>query len=64
VRNRRDGSVEAVFAGREDAVEAVIKAVRTGPPGARVEGVDVEEGTPDLLQQRPKNTRFTVLATT
>jgi acylphosphatase len=63
VRNRRDGSVEAVFAGREDAVETVIKALRAGPPGSRVEAVDVEEGTPDLLQQRPKNTRFAVLPT-
>jgi acylphosphatase len=63
VRNRPDGSVEAVFAGREEAVEAVIKACRTGPPGARVEAVDVDEGTPDLLQQRPKNKRFAVLDT-
>jgi acylphosphatase len=61
VRNRRDGSVEAVFKGREEAVEAVIKQCRTGPPGARVEAVDVKEGSPELLQQRPKNTRFAVL---
>jgi acylphosphatase len=63
VRNRRDGSVEAVLAGREDAVETAIKAVRDGPPSARVETVDVKEGAADLLQQRPKNTRFAVLPT-
>ena len=62
-RNRRDGSVEAVFAGREDAVEAVITQCRTGPPGAKVEAVDVEEGAPALLEQRPRNTRFAVLPT-
>ena len=63
VRNRRDGSVEAVFAGREDAVEAVIKALRNGSPAAKVEAVDVEEGVPALLEQRPRNTRFAVLPT-
>jgi acylphosphatase len=63
VRNRRDGSVEAVFAGREAAVAAVIEACRKGPSHARVEAADVEEGDPALLQQRPKNTRFAVLPT-
>ena len=63
VRNRRDGSVEAVFKGREEAVEAVIKQCRAGPPGAKVEAVDVEEGAPALLDQRPRLTRFAVLPT-
>ena len=63
VRNRRDGSVEAVFAGREEAVAAVIAACRAGPHGAHVEAVDVEEGDPALLEQRPQNTRFAVLPT-
>jgi acylphosphatase len=63
VRNRRDGSVEAVFAGREEAVAAVIATCRMGPRGARVEAVDVEEGGPAMLQQRPQNTRFAVLST-
>ena len=35
VRNRRDGAVEAVFAGPPEAVAAVIEACRRGPPGAR-----------------------------
>jgi acylphosphatase len=63
VRNRRDGSVEAVFGGREDAVEAIIEQCRTGPPGAAVDAMDVEEGAPALLEQRPRNTRFAVLPT-
>ena len=41
VRNRRDGSVEAVAAGSSKAVEALIEAVRVGPPGARVDALEV-----------------------
>ena len=40
VRNRRDGSVEAVFAGPPEAVEAMVAACRHGPPGARVDAMD------------------------
>ena len=36
VRNRRDGSVEAVFAGPADAVEAMIAACKVGPRSAVV----------------------------
>ena len=36
VRNRRDGSVEAVFSGPQDAVRAMIDRCRQGPPGAIV----------------------------
>jgi acylphosphatase len=36
VRNRADGSVEAVFAGEPDAVARMIEACRRGPPSARV----------------------------
>lgn len=63
VRNRRDGSVEAVFAGAAEAVAAVIEACRRGPRGAVVEAVDVEEGGPELLQQRNPGERFSVLPT-
>ena len=38
VRNRRDGSVEAVFSGAAAAVDAMIEACRKGPPSARVDG--------------------------
>ena len=37
VRNRRDGSVEAVFAGPPEAVAAMIAACRHGPSGSRVD---------------------------
>ena len=39
VRNRRDGSVEAVFAGPERAVRAMIELCRQGPPAALVSDV-------------------------
>jgi acylphosphatase len=39
VRNRRDGSVEAVFSGPEPAVRAAIEQCRQGPPAALVREV-------------------------
>lgn len=62
VRNRRDGSVEAVFAGPERAVVATIEACRSGPRGAHVDTIDVEEGDASLLQRR-EGARFAVLPT-
>lgn len=46
VRNRRDGSVEALLAGEEAAVRALVEACRQGPPAARVRTVDAVEGPP------------------
>ncbi len=42
VRNRRDGSVEALFAGPEAAVEDMLRACREGPPAAAVTTVIAE----------------------
>ena len=47
VRNRRDGTVEALVAGREAEVEAMIAWARRGPPAARVAEVRVEPATAD-----------------
>jgi acylphosphatase len=47
VRNRPDGTVEALFAGPHEAVEAMLEACREGPPGARVEAIDKSACTPD-----------------
>ena len=47
VRNRRDGSVEAMIAGSAEAVAALIDWARRGPAGAEVEHVAVELGTGD-----------------
>jgi acylphosphatase len=41
VRNRRDGTVELVAYGEDEAVEALTAACRTGPPAARVERIEV-----------------------
>ena len=41
VRNRRDGTVEALVAGPASDVEALIAAARRGPPASRVEAVEV-----------------------
>lgn len=40
VRNRTDGTVEALLAGEEDALGAVLTACRRGPPLARVERIE------------------------
>ncbi len=40
VRNRRDGSVEALFAGPAALVQDMIDACWKGPPAARVEAVE------------------------
>lgn len=43
VRNRRDGSVEALATGPADAVQALIEWAQRGPVMARVERVAVQE---------------------
>ena len=50
VRNRRDGSVEAVVAGPEGDVEAVIAWARHGPPAAQVTRVAVEPAATDASE--------------
>jgi acylphosphatase len=39
VRNRSDGSVEAVFSGEEVTVFAMIESCKEGPPASRVDGI-------------------------
>jgi acylphosphatase len=63
VRNRRDGSVEAVVAGPADAVAQMLETCRRGPPGARVEALDARDGSVAELRQRRAGERFSVLST-
>ena len=48
VRNRADGSVEAVLQGAADAVEILIAWARSGPPAARVDSVDSADPEPQF----------------
>ncbi len=41
VKNCWDGSVEAVFEGKKDAVDKIVNWCRKGPAGAYVEQIDV-----------------------
>jgi acylphosphatase len=45
VRNRTDGSVEAVIQGTPENVEALIVRAHRGPPKASVNGVTVSEAS-------------------
>ena len=46
VRNLWDGTVEADVEGRPEVVEAMLDHLRQGPPGARVDGIDVRREAP------------------
>jgi acylphosphatase len=63
VRNRRDGSVEALFVGPFDIIEAMLQACQEGPPKARVEEIDGREGTQAEFTLRRQGERFSVLPT-
>jgi acylphosphatase len=55
VRNRPDGSVEAMVAGPPEALERIVAWAHHGPQAARVASVDVfaGEGEFDSFEQRP-----------
>ena len=49
VRNRPDGTVEAVLEGAPDDVEALVELCRAGPGRASVSSLDVAEEPPEGL---------------
>jgi acylphosphatase len=51
VRNRRDGSVEALLQGDANAVERLVQWARRGPPMAMVEAL--REQTPENAVEPP-----------
>ncbi|MGV3491694.1 MAG: acylphosphatase [Devosia sp.] len=44
VRNRRDGTVEAVFAGAEQEIQYILMELNAGPPAASVTDEEVAPG--------------------
>jgi acylphosphatase len=63
VRNRRDGTVEALLAGPAEAVRDMIAVCREGPFGARVEDIYELAASADELKLRGHGVAFAVLAT-
>jgi acylphosphatase len=61
VRNRHDGSVEALFAGDDTIVRDTIEVCRRGPFAARVDALDQREGTEAELKARAPGELFSVL---
>ncbi len=57
VRNRRDGTVEAIFSGQAAAVDAILRACSVGPPEADVTKII------KFPVAIPRTQRFSVLAT-
>jgi len=45
VRNRRDGTVEALFEGDEDQVSSVLEWCKKGPPLSQVRNVEMSRET-------------------
>jgi acylphosphatase len=63
VRNRRDGSVEALFAGADEVVSNMAASCRRGPSAARVDDVVEETANADALGLRRAGEAFSVLPT-
>jgi acylphosphatase len=63
VRNRRDGSVEAVFAGTPETVADMIQACRRGPRLSRVDALDEHDANLNDLGQRHAGETFSLLPT-
>jgi acylphosphatase len=63
VRNRRDGSVEALFSGPADIVLDMVARCRRGPSTARVDAIRDEGVSHDALNLRRAGERFSVLPT-
>jgi acylphosphatase len=50
VRNRDDGTVEAVFEGELEVVKSLVRLCREGPRGAEVDRADVVDEAPEGLR--------------
>lgn len=63
VRNRKNGAVEAVFAGAAAGVDAMVGACSKGPSGARVDDVLVHDAAETALAASGGGEDFLILET-
>jgi acylphosphatase len=63
VRNRKDGSVEALFCGNAKVVAEMVALCRHGPPSSRVAAVTKETADDEQLNLRRPGEAFSVLPT-
>ncbi len=63
VRNRRDGNVEALFAGPADVVADMMTRCRKGPESAHVDAVEDQPVTANALKMIRPGERFSQLPT-
>jgi acylphosphatase len=63
VRNRRDGTVEAVVQGEADIVQSLIETCHEGPPASHVTAVNISDADPEALNLRSAGEKFAVLPT-
>jgi acylphosphatase len=63
VRNRRDGSVEALFSGPAETVADMVALCRRGPPSARVKAVTDQPADAECMTLRRPGEDFSVLGT-
>jgi acylphosphatase len=63
VRNRRDGTVEAVFAGPDASVTGMIRACRVGPLSSKVDAIDQRDAADAELSGRRSGETFSCLPT-
>jgi acylphosphatase len=54
VRNRADGTVEAMLCGPTESVEGLVTEAMKGPPGARVDGIRRRQVDTSLLDYTGK----------
>lgn len=61
VRNRRDGTVEAVFAGPADTIDGMIRACKVGPLSSKVDAIDQRDAAEAELSARRAGETFSCL---
>lgn len=63
VRNRQDGSVEAVLGGDAEDIEEMMESCREGPAACSVRDIVQSDTNEEMLGMRPEGRKFAVLET-